>query len=125
MNWESRASLAVERARRSLFGSVGAGTRVDMVFWYGAVDIDPAHLVVWVMLWGASPTTTCPPGTSHRAMTEENAHLTQGLVDWIAELTRVVQKEFAAVRWPDPNGIRVGLDRSHRVELGGGWHYFK
>jgi hypothetical protein len=59
---KSAAKVAVRRASRNLrresFGSI----RVAACFHYGAVDIDPKHLVVWVLLEGAADEHHRSPG---------------------------------------------------------------
>lgn len=96
------------------------------MFWYGAVDIDPGNLVVWVLLSG-SPDDQLPewyfPVEGQLGGTQEN--LGRPLRTWLEQLRDAVQEEFAKVGWPDPRHVSVGFDSSHRVEQGGGWAYFK
>ncbi|MFI7431669.1 hypothetical protein ACIBPB_32300 [Micromonospora sp. NPDC049836] len=111
---------AVKRARRELArGSTGL---FSSVFWYGAVDIDRKHLVVWVLLAGSPsglPAWYFP--SKARADREYDA-------DLLAEIERMretVVACFSREGWPDAERIDVGFDSETRVTDGGGWHYFK
>jgi hypothetical protein len=44
-----RANRAVRRTRHALVGLESDGVRVENVFHYGAVSIDPSNLVVWLL----------------------------------------------------------------------------
>lgn len=92
------------------------------MFWYGAVDIDRKHLVVWVLLAGRP--SRLPvwyfPKKDH-ADRQYDAEL-------LAEIERMrdtVVACFAREGWADPEIIRVGFDSETRVADGGGWQYFK
>lgn len=115
------------------------GLRVDAVFSYGAVDIDPQNLVVWVLLSGrpdgelpewyfpasidipsfllATPLLGGGAGT--------NDHLGDGVVPACRSWAEEIRGAFALSGWPASESIRVGFDSSHRVKEGGGWNYFK
>jgi hypothetical protein len=45
--------------------------------------------------------------------------------DWLLGLRAGLVTAFAAVGWPDPDGIRVNVDSAHRVDASGGWSYFR
>lgn len=118
---ERLSAAAVKRADRRLRKAYPE--LVDHVFSYGAVDLDPRHLVVWVMLKGAPddiPAWFFPGGGR-----VEGEPLVTGLLPQIMRSTAVVREELARVGWPDANRADVGFDSCERVAQQGGWQYFK
>lgn len=114
------ARQAVARARQDL--SAGWPELVERVIWYGAVDIDPAHLVVWVLLSGSPaqrPEWFFPTGD--RAA---DAAMAGDLLDATYEMTHVVRRCFADLDWPRPDRVSVGFDAEERVAPVG-FIYFK
>ncbi len=119
-----RAARAVRSAHKALIGLESNGVRVASVFHYGAVDIDPKHLVVWVLLSGR-PDEELPAWL----------RVTQNLLpelrpkgldfDWLLELREVVVRELAKRRWPEADSVDVMIDSEHRVDTNGGWDYFR
>ena len=119
-----RADRAVRRARRALVGLELDGLRVESVFHYGAVSIDPSNLVVWLLLSGK-------PDDEIPEWLELTPHLNPDLrpdridFDWLLHLRSLVIHEFERVSWPDPESVDVMVDSAHRVETQGGWNYFR
>lgn len=117
------ALQAVARARSLLLSEHHRGVRVDACFHYGAVDISHGNLVVWVLLTGAPdselPAWFTPEDTRRRSKFDPD------LVAWMEHLQRTVRSEFAALRWPQADSVRVLFDSEHRVRECGGWKYFK
>lgn len=117
------AEQAVTHARDLLLAERLGDIRVDACFHYGAVDISPRYLVVWVLLAGAAdsdlPEWYTPEDTSPRIRLEPE------LVSWLAHLRQIVRSEFAAASWPDADNVDVLFDSEHRVRTHGGWEYFK
>lgn len=115
-----QCNRAVKRARREL--ARGSTKHFSSVFWYGAVDIDRKHLVVWVLL--AGPPSRLPVWyfpNKDRADRQYDAEL-------LAEIERMrdaIVVCFAREGWADPEHIDVGFDSETRVADGGGWRYFK
>jgi hypothetical protein len=121
------ADEAVGRAKQRLVGNRVGTIVVDSVFHYGAVDIDPRHLVVWVLLSGADD-EQLPKWFFGRGVDAEQSQadrLGPELESALMEMQAVVRHELEAVGWPSADRARVGFDSSHRVDAGGGWHYFK
>lgn len=120
------ADRAGRASRRRLKGNTDNGIRVDSVFWYGAVDIDPGNLVVWVLLSGV-PDDRLPewffPVEGQVAGIQGN--LDPALRAWLGHLRDTVRAEFSRAGWPNPGSVDVGFDSTHRVEQGGGWSYFR
>lgn len=109
----SRADEQVRTARPAL---------VSDLFWYGAVDIDPRHLVVWVMLRGVAedlPRWYFPSGNP-----EADEAGACGLLEDLYALQSIVRNTFAEVGWPLPN-VRVGFESDARARSEGGWDYFR
>ena len=117
------ASQAVARARDLLLVEHHGRVRVDSCFHYGAVDISPKHLVVWVLLTGADDDQL--PEWSTPEAARQRAELDPALVTWMERLRHIVREEFAAVQWPATDSVQVLFDSEHRVREGGGWYYFK
>lgn len=97
--------------------------RVASVMHYGAVDIDPKHLVVWVLLDGA-PDDRLPEWFSPDDRVQRE-RLDARLVSWTEELRAAVRSELARGGWPQADTADVMFDSAHRVEANGGFHYFK
>jgi hypothetical protein len=122
-----KAEEAVRRARERLVGTRLGSITVDSVFHYGAVDIDPRHLVVWVLLSGADD-DALPEWLfidSSGIEQSQAKRLDPQLVSRLVEVQSVVRQELDTAEWPSATHVRVGFDRSHRVETAGGLHYFK
>lgn len=121
MDRSGRAAATVALASARLTGQTAAGARVSTVFWYGAVDIDPLHLVVWVLLDGRQPEEL------PRWLLDDGAdqRLDPALLDACVTWRHEIRDLFAQADWPDPNGVRVGFDSEQRVSDGGGWNYFR
>jgi len=91
--------------------------RLGSVFWYGAVDISPAHCVVWLLLRGDA--AQVPPYTD-----VERLHLVgdERLRAWLAGLhaeARVIFRANGWRRWwPAP---RFGFESESRAS----WDYFR
>ena len=118
MERHSREADADARAAlRERFGEL-----VTAVMSYGAVDVDPAHLVVWVLLAGSErelPQWFFPTGDERR-----DAPLAFGLSATLYEIRDVVRERYASRDWPNATGIRVGFDSYERVKRFG-FDYFK
>ncbi len=119
-----RADRAVRRARRALVGLESDGLRVESVFHYGAVSIDPSNLVVWLLLSGKADNEI-------PEWLELTPHLAPDLrpegIDfgWLLHLRSLVTHEFERVSWPDPESVDVMVESAHRVRTQGGWNYFR
>lgn len=120
------ANEAIQTAGRRLSGTTRGPFRIDSVSWYGAVEIDPRNLVVWVLLSGA-PDEQLPkwyfPVAGQLAGLQD--HLDVSLRAWLDENREAVHEAFVDVAWPAPDTVRVGFDSTHRVESEGGYAYFK
>lgn len=113
---EAAGRLADERARKA------NPVLVNGVFWYGAVDIDPAHLVVWVMLNGPQEDLPCWFFPSGRREADEASAC--GLLDELYDLAGLVRRTFEETGWPRSD-VRVGFESDERARGQGGWQYFK
>ena len=127
MDAKQEAERAVARSGGTLVGGTVGPFRIDSIFHYGAVDIDPRHLVVWVLLSGGSD-DSLPEwyfGEDDADGHAQADRLGPEVVTALAEVQAVVRRELRAVGWPDADHAQVGFDSSHRVEVHGRWSYFK
>jgi len=110
------ARRVVHEAEAALRGVECRGVRVDGLFHYGAVDLDPQLLVVWILLSG-KPDEQLPqwlpvvPGAVDPVCPVDYA--------WLAELRAQIVQRFAAAGWPRPQDIAVYADGAHRVDAAG------
>ena len=96
---------------------------VKTVIWYGAVDLNVKHLVVWVILKGPPeelPKWFFPSGDPR--LDEPQA---KGKLDQLNAMAATVRGAFAKQGWPNAAGIHVGFESDERVAESGGWEYFK
>jgi hypothetical protein len=123
----ARATLVISDVGRELVGETCvrgrlAGTSVQSVFHYGAVDIDPRHLVVWVLLAGV-PQIDLPAWWAPEAEVPTGAD--PDLAQWMRGLAASVRDRFESAGWRSEQQVRVMFDSAERVQQGGGWSYFK
>jgi len=117
------ASRSMRQISRSLRGREHDGVVVKSTFHYGAVDIDPKHLVVWIMLTGR-------PDEELPAWLKISDSLLPGLrptgvdYDWLLGLKNEIVETFSRNGW-SRDDVDVLVDSDHRVETNGGWLYFK
>lgn len=127
MDWEQLQQSAVNAASRRIVGWRSSAPSmpdafVESVFSYGAVSIDPRHLVVWVLL-GGDHAERVPPWTHADGVGLPRPGIEPDVEEWLRELARVVRHCFTEVAWPDPDGFSVLVDASSRVGSDG-WNYF-
>jgi len=119
------AQRVVDEARAVLVGSERGGVHLETLFHYCAVDIDPQHLVVWILLSG-KPDDQLPEWVKVDQGLSEESQSCQIDYQWLTELRGEIVRRFAAANWPMPERIdAVYADSSHRVKTHGGWFYFR
>lgn len=120
---------AVRRAKKLLRSrhAPGLNAKVDYLFWYGAVEIDPKHCVVWIILSGRDSElvpANLNPVRDEKSLRRAREHLSAEDCKWLDELAAVVEEEFRACGW-DWQTPRVGIESAERVKRGGGFDYFR
>ena len=109
------ASRVVSEASAALIGAERDGVRVDGLFHYGAVDLDPGLLVVWILLSG-KPDEQLPEWMPVIAGQPDPACP----IDWwLVELREDIEQRFLEARWPRPREITVLANSAHRVDAAG------
>jgi hypothetical protein len=105
-------------------GAESDGVHVTSVFHYGAVEIDPRYLVVWILLSGR-PDEELPTWFAIKPGLPDDL-TPEGLdLDWLLGLRDVVVRELSKRGWPSTDSASVLIDSAHRVESEGGWNYFR
>jgi hypothetical protein len=120
---------AVRRARRLLHSRQAPefDAKVDYLLWYGAVDIDPKHCVVWIILSGPDSQlipAMLIPAREEKSLRRARDHLSFRDCQWLEELAAVVEGEFRACGWEWATP-KIGIESAERVKLGGGFSYFR
>ncbi|WP_030153560.1 hypothetical protein [Oerskovia turbata] len=113
----------MRRLIRSLRGREHDGLKVVALLHYGAVDIDPRHLVVWMLLDGR-PDDQIPAWLRVSPLLIESLRPTDIDYSWLLDLRSEVQEAFRKARWVDPDNVTVMVDSAHRVERSG-FNYFR
>lgn len=123
------AKKAVRRAKKLLRSRRAPKfkVKVDYLFWYGAVEIDPKHCVVWIIVTGPDSERIPPmlnPMRNEKSMGRTREQLSAEDCKWLEELAAVVENEFRACgwEWETPS---VGIESAERVKHGGGFNYFR
>jgi hypothetical protein len=114
------AHESVAEARQLLMTRYGE--LVAAVLHYGAVDIDPKHLVVWVLL--ATPPEATPEWCFYPDP-PAGAAIADELRAKLLDMQSIVRSCLEQRGWPDAAHAAVGFDSEERVAAGGGWQYFK
>ncbi|GII27571.1 hypothetical protein Pmi06nite_10130 [Planotetraspora mira] len=110
-----RALGEAEHGLREAYGDI-----IREVFSYGALEIDPRHLVVWILL-DISPDELPSWFFPDRVPLDDE----EGLVAQVREMRSLVIACFQEAQWPNPENLRVGFESRERViSGGGGWVYF-
>jgi hypothetical protein len=117
------ATRAVWAAGRSLRGRERGGYRVVRVFHYGAVDIAPELLVVWIML-GGRPADEIPAWFAVRPGLEPADRPPHIDYEWLLELRAVVADALVSRGWEIANPD-VMVDSDERVTAIGFHDYFQ
>jgi hypothetical protein len=101
--------------------------KVDYLFWYGAVDIDPHHCVVWIILSGPESQrlpAMLIPTRDKNSLYRARDQLSVRDREWLEELIAVVEGEFRACGW-EWQKPTIGIESAERVKRGGGFSYFR
>lgn len=123
------AKKAVRRAKKLLHSrrAPTLNTKVDYLFWYGAVEIDPKHCVVWIIVSGPdseSIPAMLNPMRDEKSLRRAKDHLSMEDCKWLEDLAVVVEEEFRAGGW-EWQTPKIGIEAAERVKRGGGFDYFR
>ncbi|KQR98108.1 hypothetical protein ASG12_14210 [Williamsia sp. Leaf354] len=118
------ARRAMDSVRTDLVGTTHGRVTVDSVLHYGAVDLDPDNLVVWVLLTGLDDEEL----PEWLTLTLDRWDVWQSAaVDrtWLAQVRDAVITKFQALDWPNARAMMINVDSARRVGMNGGWNYFR
>ena len=118
------AQRVVDRLSDALVGRCHDGAQIVTVFHYGAVDIDPKYLIVWILLDGPR-TDEVPEWLSVSPLLLESLRPEYPDYDWLLSVRGEVVSAFEERDWPNASAISVNVESEPRVAAGGGWFYFK
>ena len=122
------AKKAVRRAKKLLRSrqAPSLDVKVNYVWWYGAVEIDPKHRVVWIMLSGPDSERILERLMIRDEKSQRRARERLSAEDcqWLEELVDVVEGEFRACGW-EWETPKIGVESTERVKRGGGFDYFR
>jgi hypothetical protein len=123
------AKKAVRRAKKLLRSrrAPSLNVKVDYVFWYGAVEIDPKHCVVWIIVAGPDSEqipARLNPVRAEKSLRRAREHLKAEDSKWLEELAADVEEEFRVCGWEWQTPM-VGIESAERVKRGGGFDYFR
>jgi hypothetical protein len=111
----------------SLVGKSHGEVAVRSLLSYGAVDIDPKHLVVWVLLDGP-PSNELPawfaPADGEWSADPQQSTLDPDLVTWMRDVREEIRAAFDHSDWPSAQRVSVVFDSAERVEEAG-FNYFR
>jgi len=126
-HWDSLADDAVAAAKVKLVARPCGEVAVESVFWYGAVDIDTKHAVVWVLLSASDPETLpawFAPAEGDWSADPQQAAVDPEVLSWMRQVQEEVRNEFVRRGWPSTPTLSVMFDSAARVDARG-WEYFK
>lgn len=123
------AKNAVRRANKLLRSrrAPNLDAKVGYLSWYGAVEIDPKHCVVWIIVTGPDSQripAMLNPIRDDKSLRRAKEHLSVEDCKWLEDLAVVVEDEFRACGW-EWQTPRVGIESAERVKSGGGFDYFR
>ena len=121
------ANEAVKRSKKRLQSrrAPRLDAKVSYLLWYGAVEINPKHCMVWIILSG--PDSERIPAqlslSDADSVRRARESLTESDFHWIMDVAQVVEDEFRACgpEWQKP---KRGIDSAARVKRGG-FNYFR
>jgi len=121
------ADDVVTDLRKTLVGRGRGAVAVDSLISYGAADIDPKHLVVWVLLVGP-PASELPawfaPADGESSADPQQSGVDPDLLVWMRELREEVRAAFDRCGWTSASRIPVLFDSADRVREEG-FDYFR
>jgi len=99
---------------------------VASIFCYGAVEIDPKYLTIWVILCGPSERIVPEWYTIDKFPKDEakTLALDPQVVSFFKDLRSEILGLLKEEGWTYADPF-VGFESGQRVSDGGGWHYFK
>ncbi len=98
----------------------GLSMKVDQLFWYGAIDINAKHLVVWTLL--ESPDALQLPPYFDPTMPRKD-EVSVAAANWLRTLADVVRQELRTAGWRTP--FAVAIESTQRVARSGGFVHFQ
>jgi hypothetical protein len=124
--WRSIADEALAAAEETLVGRSHGAVAVESLLWYGAVEIDTRHAVVWVLL-SAPDDEVLPrwfsPAEGTWSGDPQQAALDPETLSWMREVQNEARSEFTRRGWPSTPTLAVMFDSHARVRARG-WQYF-
>src|SRR4051812_11708574 len=98
-DWRALADDVGASLSQQLVRSAHGRITIDSVMWYGAVEVDTKHLVVWLLLGGADDhelPARFSPADGEWSADPQQTDLDPGLLTWMRRLRDEVREALAA-----------------------------